>query len=194
MNKSQKNKIEWIHTGYDLFSSDGLEGLQVERIARVLGLNKSGFYHYFRNMDIFLKSLMELHHQNVDEMVIGMASIKKYDPDYIHFLVLNKQTVLFHMQLLRDRHIKLFWDTYTQVNDKINHGVMELWSAEIGLPKEVSEHFYNIMREIFYAKVTSKNLNFEFLHQIVCDGKLLIKEIQSNNLETKPKLRPVNLN
>ncbi|EMS32636.1 hypothetical protein C943_00989 [Mariniradius saccharolyticus AK6] len=183
---SRVNKGEyWVLKGYELFGEDGIEGLQVERLARVLGLNKSGFYHYFKTMDHLLDSLMERHHQNVDEMVVGMASIKKYDPDYIHFLVKNKRTVLFQMQLLRDRHIRLFWDTYNQVNNKINQGVMDLWSAEIGLPKEVAEHFYNVVREIFYAKVTAKNLTFDFIHQILSDAKLLIQEIQSNNFEPK---------
>lgn len=193
MKKARKGEA-WVIVGYELFGEDGMEGLQVERLARVLGLNKSGFYHYFKTMDNFLHSLMARHHQNVDEMVLGMASIKKYDPDYIHFLVKNRLTVLFHMQLLRDRHIKLFWDTYNQVNHKINHGVMELWAAEIGLPKDVAEHFYNIVREIFYSKVTSKNLNFDFVHQVLWDAKLLIKEIQHNTPETTNVVRSADLN
>lgn len=190
MRKVNKGE-EWVIKGYELFGEDGIEGLQVERLARVLGLNKSGFYHYFKTMDFFLESLMARHHQNVDEMVIRMASIKKYDPDYVHFLVKNRRAVLFHMQLLRDRHIKLFWDTFNQVNDKLNKGVMDLWSAEIGLPKEVAEHFYNIVREIFYARVTSKNLSFYLIHQVLSDAKLLIKEIQCNNLEAQDTLSTV---
>lgn len=186
MRKNEKRN-EWVLKGYEVFGLNGIDGLQVERLARVLGRNKSGFYHYFGSMDSFLKALMEQHHLRIDEMVKQMDVIKNYDPDYLNFLVNNKLTVLFNMQLIRDRHIRLFFDTYNEVSEKINRGVITLWSEETGLTVECALHFYNLIRDIFYTKVTSKNLNYEFLHQIVTEVKILIQEIQSSKIEIEEK-------
>jgi AcrR family transcriptional regulator len=46
-----KNSSAWTEVGYALFAEEGLDGIQVERLARILKLNKSGFYHYFRDLD-----------------------------------------------------------------------------------------------------------------------------------------------
>lgn len=45
-----KNNSEhtWIEAGYEQFAAEGLEGIQVERLARITGLNKSGYLPLFR--------------------------------------------------------------------------------------------------------------------------------------------------
>ncbi|HMG91387.1 MAG TPA: helix-turn-helix domain-containing protein [Chryseolinea sp.] len=52
-------KIEiWLKAGYKLLGREGMEGVKIERIARVLNLNKSGFYYYFKTMEGFLTCLL----------------------------------------------------------------------------------------------------------------------------------------
>jgi hypothetical protein len=51
-------EVGQTRAGYELLSTDGMEGIKVERLARNLALNKSGFYHYFKAMDVFVKSLL----------------------------------------------------------------------------------------------------------------------------------------
>ena len=51
----------WVKAGYKLFGKEGMEAIKVERLARILQLNKSGFYHYFGSMKSYLKSLLQYH-------------------------------------------------------------------------------------------------------------------------------------
>ena len=51
-NTSQK----WIEAGYERFAHEGPHGIQVERLARIIGVNKSGFYHYL----VIMKSLLNI--------------------------------------------------------------------------------------------------------------------------------------
>ena len=55
-----KNLSVWTEAGYKLFAEEGLEGIQVERLARILQLNKSGFYHYFGDLDGYCEELIKL--------------------------------------------------------------------------------------------------------------------------------------
>jgi AcrR family transcriptional regulator len=43
----------WIKAGYKLLGTEGMDGIKVERLARILDLNKSGFYHYFGTMEFY---------------------------------------------------------------------------------------------------------------------------------------------
>ena len=56
-----KNSSVWTEVGYNLFAEEGIEGIQVERLARILQLNKSGFYHYFGDIDGYCEELINLH-------------------------------------------------------------------------------------------------------------------------------------
>ena len=51
--EKHKNSSVWTEEGYRLFAKEGLDGIQVERLARILSLNKSGFYHYFGDLEGF---------------------------------------------------------------------------------------------------------------------------------------------
>ena len=59
--EKHKNSAAWTEVGYDLFAHEGLDGIQVERLARILQLNKSGFYHYFGDLEGFCMELFALH-------------------------------------------------------------------------------------------------------------------------------------
>ncbi len=65
----------WLNLGYELFSEEGHEGLQVERLSRILGKNKSGFYHFFGNRETFLESLMKMHLANEKDMITKLVNL-----------------------------------------------------------------------------------------------------------------------
>ena len=77
----------WTEEGYCLFAKEGLYGIQVERLARILSLNKSGFYHYFGDLEGFCSALVQLHKKKVGEFLQEVAVTKKLDPDYLHLLI-----------------------------------------------------------------------------------------------------------
>jgi AcrR family transcriptional regulator len=74
---------KWIETGYNLFAHQGIDCVNIERLAKTLGLNKSGFYHYFQDRDSFLEQLM-LHHTDMADLIIrDLRSVKQFDPGFI---------------------------------------------------------------------------------------------------------------
>jgi AcrR family transcriptional regulator len=52
---------KWIHEGYSMLAKEGPNCIQIERLARNIGTNKSSFYHYFVDRDIFFDELIQHH-------------------------------------------------------------------------------------------------------------------------------------
>jgi AcrR family transcriptional regulator len=180
MNNSQA----WINVGYELFAQEGHEGLQVERIARILNLNKSAFYHYFGDRNTFLEYLVQHHHRMVDLLIKDIGNIRTFDPGYLHVLVNHPVTVMANMQLMRNRHIKLFEHAFNQANQKINDAMVILWSEYLGLPDqpELAMRYFNMTSALLYTRVTYHNLIYEFLHQIASEVKMLFEDLITSEL------------
>jgi len=178
------NSHVWINVGYDLFACEGHEGLQVERLARILNLNKSGFYHYFGSHDIFFECLVQHHRRRVDLLIEDIGNIRTFDPGYLHVLVNHHTTVLANMQLMRNQHIQLFEHAFNEVNQKINGAMVTLWSEYLGMPDqpELALRYFNMTSALLYTRVTYHNLNFEFLHQIASEAKMLFEDLITSEL------------
>jgi AcrR family transcriptional regulator len=175
MNNSQA----WINVGYELFAQEGHEGLQVERLARILNLNKSSFYHYFGDRTIYFEDLIQHHHKRVDLLIKDIENIRTFDPGYLHTLVNHPVTVMANMQLMRNRHIKLFDDAFIKANQKINHAIAILWSEYLGLPDqpELAMRYFQMIQDAFYTRVTFDRLHYEFLHDMVAEAKSIIEMV-----------------
>lgn len=87
-----ETKKKWIEIGYDLFANEGPEGVQVERMSRILKLNKSGFYHHFGNMELFSSELVTYHHHMIELYLADAAACKNIDPEYLEVMVKHKHT------------------------------------------------------------------------------------------------------
>ena len=174
-----KSYQKWIDAGYDLFAQEGNEGIQIERLARITELNKSGFYHYFGELDIFFEHLMLHHRETTDLFRKEIDTCLTFDPDYINLLVKHKITVLAQNQLVRNRHIKLFLDVYNEVNVKVDKAVLRIWASFLGIPErpEVALHYYEMTRHTFFSRVNYDNLTYELGHEIADKAKLIIQEM-----------------
>ena len=75
-----KTSLLWATAGYELFANEGLEGIQVERLARILQLNKSGFYHYFADLEGFCQELIQLHRRKIDLLLSEVREDQKARP------------------------------------------------------------------------------------------------------------------
>jgi len=176
---AMNNSKAWINVGYDLFAQEGHEGLQIERIARILNLNKSGFYHYFGTHDIFFEYLVQHHHRMVDLLIKDIGNIRTFDPGYLQVLINHPVTVMANLQMMRNRHINLFEQTFNEVSHKINGAIVTLWSEHLGLPDqpELAMRYFEMTQALFYTRVTSQNLNYELLHQIISEAKEIFDDL-----------------
>lgn len=48
----------WLKAGIELFAHEGIQGLQLDRISQQLGVDKSVFFHYFRDEEEFLQLML----------------------------------------------------------------------------------------------------------------------------------------
>lgn len=174
MNNSQR----WINVGYDLFAREGPDGIQVERLARILGLNKSGFYHYFRNRGIYFDHLIQHHRERMALMVRDIERIHSFAPEYLQVMINHQVPVMVTRQLVRHRHIGIFEKALGHVNEIVDRATMPAWSRYVDMSDvpELALRYFQLIRDVFYARITFDNFNPEFLRGIAFEAKALVKE------------------
>ena len=57
--KKRVFREQWLSKGLELFATSGAEGLRVEKLARELGVAKSGFYCHFKDRDDLLGHILD---------------------------------------------------------------------------------------------------------------------------------------
>lgn len=170
---------KWIKVGYDLFTEDAHEGIQIERLARILGLNKSGFYHYFKDLDTYLVKLMEYQLEVAKEVELEMLQVKKFDPDFINLMFKRAHFLMFQMQLVKNRRIPLYEKTYLQITNQFNELILPHWANFISLSNDtdLALRYFNIVREMFYMRLTRKNCEIEFFRNTVYEAKGIVEKL-----------------
>ena len=177
--EKQKKSLVWTEEGYCLFAKEGLSGIQVERLARILSLSKSGFYHYFGAIEGFCSALVQLHKKKVGEFLQEVAVTKKLDPDYLYLVIKHREVVMFQVQLTRNSSNNSFYAASEIVDQNVSHAVRQLWCDYLDVPvnSDLGIRYYAIVRDMFYTRITFQNLNYTFLHDLVADARTIMNEI-----------------
>ena len=180
----ENSATKWLETGYTLFAREGPDGVQIEKIARLLALNKSSFYHYFGTLEIFNGLLIQHHYNKIDVAIEDAQEAESLDPDYLDTIVKHKVTFMFQMQLTRHTSNALFSKACLKVNQKIDQSVILLWNKHLGLTNndDVSLLYLGFVRDTFYARISFENFNYHFLHEIASGAKRIVQEIQEGKI------------
>lgn len=157
---------KWIEVGYELFSEEGHEGIQVERLARITGLNKSGFYHYFGDRFIFFDHLIQHHLELALNFANHTRKLKDFDPSFIQLLLDEKTIVFFEMQLNRNRNLDSFNKAHVEVSEYMAEAILPIWSDYLGLPPKIAKGHWEFMRDSFNSRITLKTYSFEFIQNL----------------------------
>lgn len=175
----------WIEKGYEIFAEEGPDGLLIERLARILNLNKSGFYHYFGDRDTFIEQLLKRHQALANELIEEYKLIDEFDPGFIKAMLKFKNAVLFHMQLVRYRQIGVFYNCYHKINVHVDKAAVRTFSKFIGLGNnpELAHKYFMQARDMFYSRVTRENLNEEFLRELIYEVREVAQKIQNQAVE-----------
>ncbi len=178
MSKLIKYQV-WIENGYTLFAQDGLDGFQVERLAKKVNLNKSGFYHYFGDRDSFLEQLMKHHMQIAKALAEDFRKMEQIDPDFFHLLLKYATPTMVNMQLVRYRQHPLLNKSFAQVNDLIETALTPKWAEFIGMPDhpELARKYFEQARDMFYSRITPDKMNMEFLKSLVYEVRALVQQL-----------------
>lgn len=167
----------WIKTGYQLLGTEGIEGIKIERLAKILNLNKSGFYYYFGTLDSFVKKLIEYHVDMAKTVAGEIAICNNIDPDLLLLVIKHKIFFLVESQLLvKNRHGILNLDEAGKV---INGGLLLVGSKITGVSNDprVSPALLSMIRHLLYARIDERNLTYEFLHQLSVEAEEVFAQI-----------------
>ena len=169
--KSSESSFKWIEKGYELFAEEGPESIQIERLARELNLNKSGFYHYFGDRDVFFSGLMEHHFIMNGHFYDDVLKLKRFDPDYFHLLIKYKTTLLVQAQLRKQSGIHVYEEEFRKIKNRNDKAVVPLWAAYLKIPdnQKLAHELWEILRDVFYMRLNTENLTFDFIYSLVSD-------------------------
>jgi len=72
-------KLDWINGALEALSDGGVHAVQVESLARKLGVTKGGFYGYFLNRDAFLQEVLAYWETILTDETISLAHMEQGD-------------------------------------------------------------------------------------------------------------------
>ena len=118
--------------------------------------------------------------------------IKKLDPDYLLLLVKHSSTVLFQVQITRNKDRYSFYEASQEIERRANEVVSHLWVDYLGsnVNPEYIMRYYDFVRDTFYTRVSVRNFNFQFLHDLITDAKVLIDQVNERVSSKTPQTIP----
>jgi AcrR family transcriptional regulator len=170
----------WIKVGYEMFAMKGQIGLQIEPISRIVGKNKSSFYHHFADIDIFLDELLAFHLNQSKLISEKESKAKNFNPDIINILVEHKIDILFSKQLLLNQQNEKF-KRILQIFDK---NVADVYifllktDFNLNLKQKGVESFFELLLHDFFLQINAENLNSIWLTEYVSNIKRLAKNLE----------------
>ena len=177
------SKIDtWIKAGYKLLATEGMDGIRIERLAKILGLNKSGFYHYFGTMEGFVKRLLEHHIDKAKGIACEIANCQNIDPDLLFLIEKHKAFFLVESQLLvKGRPVHVL-EEVIEAGKILNKELLPLLRKSSELPDDdsVALAYLNIVRHFFYACIDARHIDYEFLHRLAIDTKGVMDKVIGN--------------
>jgi hypothetical protein len=83
------------------------------------------------------------------------------------------------MQLVRNRHHPLLFESFTKVNKKVDPVILPLWSEFIGLTHnpDLAYRYYEQVRDMFYSRITLEDMNYNFLAALLGEARAIVDEM-----------------
>ena len=177
MNKANHASV-WADAGYSLFAEEGLDGLQVERLARILQLNKSSFYHYFGDLEVYCAELLRLHEQKADIFYDEIRHIKSIDPEYFQKVVEHKVTMMFQVQLYHTKSKPAYYNLAEMIDEKEGPILQHIWNEYLGFGDnaDLAVRYFIIVRDMVYRRISLQNMTAEFLREIFTEAKTVMNQ------------------
>jgi AcrR family transcriptional regulator len=171
---------KWIEAGYELFAIDGPDGIQVEKLSRILGLNKSGFYHHFGDRESFFNLMIQHHYLLNQQFCDGISVADNFIPGFINLAIKYKIPVLVQMQLRRHEDVPIFRVAFDTCKKRNLPYIIPLWADYLGISDNppLAAELYTIFQEIFFMRITPENLTFEFAERIAVHFLLVMSAVK----------------
>ncbi|MFD2202958.1 TetR/AcrR family transcriptional regulator [Shivajiella indica] len=178
-NFNKKGYQKWLELGYQMFAEEGLEGLQVERLSRILQMNKSGFYYYFGDRDTFVQEICDYHKRIMDHYCQCIQKCKNFDPEFITLLFESKNMIMAHVQLMEIKtKDNFFYNIHKEGNKEVDRLVLPLWADFLEIPddQETASIFWGLVRDAFFTRFDPFRYSYEFIQNIAFESKSIFKK------------------
>jgi AcrR family transcriptional regulator len=179
---------KWIEAGYELFSVEGPDGVQVEKLARILGFNKSGFYHHFGDREGFFYQLIQHHYRINRQFCDEISFTNKFSPDFINLALKYRTAVLVQKQLRKYANIPMFKEAFDTTKKLNATFIIPLWAEYLKIPDNyaLSEELYTIFQDVFFMDITHNNFTFKFVNGIATRFLVIISAVKRYGFKPNP--------
>lgn len=159
-----KAEQDWIDIGYRIFALDGPQSLKVERLSRAVGKNKSSFYHYFADLEVFTQRLLDFHLSQA-RIVADKEAQSKNEAELSEVILQHKEDLLFNRQLRIHRDNPYFKKCFDEVTSFATPAMLPVWKKIIGLSENnyLAETILALSLENFFLQITDETLTDEWL-------------------------------
>jgi AcrR family transcriptional regulator len=172
-NKMTSKNKKWVEAGYRLLATDKLDGINIEKLAKTLKANKSGFYHHFGTREKYFTQLVTHHIDRAQNIATQMQECKTIDPDLLRLIVKEKNFFLVEAQLLlKGKSLKAKVDT-SQAGRIIADELVALWRRHNEPVNDLKGALatVDLIRHYFYVRIDGRKINYPFLYQLLKEIK-----------------------
>ena len=93
------SKREWLEKALEILEKYGIEDVKIDRLAKELGVARSGFYYHFKDRDDLLAHILDFWEQNFTKIISADSSIQKIPP---------AERLLLSITMVRDHHLSRY--------------------------------------------------------------------------------------
>jgi hypothetical protein len=173
---------KWIEAGYKLFAESGPKEFKVEKLAQQIGMNKSGFYHYFVDRDLYYSELMKFHDLNGVKFAHDVSNLKNFIPGYPLTLIKYSTELKVHMQLRQNLHNPLFKEYFLKVKNRNYKYQIPLWASYLQLNDiQLATDLFEIAVDLMVVRLVGNDISYDFLEGLFGGIKHTIEKCRSLN-------------
>jgi AcrR family transcriptional regulator len=155
----------WIKKGYELFAIHGEKGLNIEQLAKQVGISKSSFYHHFADSQGFIEKLLQRHLKRSKIIAEMERKAQSINPGLIQIILEHRADFLFNRQLRINAHHASYKATLLKSNQIIGKDFIHLWlrDSRIPLTFQQAEGVFDLALENFFLQLNLENFTKEWL-------------------------------
>ncbi|QCX00461.1 TetR/AcrR family transcriptional regulator [Aggregatimonas sangjinii] len=170
----------WVSHGYSIFAYEGPTGLKIERLAKLVGKNKSSFYHLFADLEVFTNVLLN-HHLEQARILAQKESECPGQKELVEIIVAHKLDLLFNRQLRIHRENKEFETYFTKITQFSVPSILPVWQHIIGLQENsyLARLVLQLTLENFFLQITDETLNTAWLNGYFDNIRTLVKQFKN---------------
>jgi AcrR family transcriptional regulator len=178
MPKIIAKKKDWINLGYRLFAEQGVSGINVEKMAKTLKVNKSSFYWHFKTKKEFISQLITFWKNKETDRIINLTNDKKTG--------LDKLKALIPLIYKQDPYLDFvfYLKRYARKEKKIQKIIDNI-------DKERIDYASNLIQDLGYSKqeaiIKASSLHKHFIgyHEVIRYKKQSVDYVKDVELEVK---------